>query len=367
MTRSSTSTSIVALLCMAGLAAAGCGGDPSAQGTVHSPQAAPAIPVKIVTLEQRPIARASEFIASIRSLQSTTVQPEVEGIVRRILVKSGDRVRPGMPLVQIDAERQEASVRSIEAGRAGTQADVEYWRQQVARLDALVGAGAISRQEFDQAQNSLRTAEARLAAFDAQLREGQVQLRYYRVTAPQAGVIGDIPIREGDRVTSATVLTTINANQALEAHIDVPLERAPELRVGLPVELLNADGAVIEGNAITFVSPRVDPDTQAVLAKVVLENAPPSMRDRQFIRARVIWSTSPGVTVPVVAVTRISSQYFCFVAEPQGAGLVARQRPLTVGEIQGEDYVVVRGLSPGDRVIVSGVQKLGDGAPVQAE
>jgi multidrug efflux pump subunit AcrA (membrane-fusion protein) len=91
------------------------------------------------------------------------------------------------------------------------------------------------------------------------------------------------------------------------------------------------------------------------------------MRDRQFVRARVIWSTAPGVTVPVVAVTRISSQYFCFVAEPQGGGLVARQRPLTVGEIQGEDYVVLSGLSPGDRVIVSGVQKIGDGAPVQAE
>ena len=85
-------------------------------------------------------------------------------------------MRAGTPLVQIDPEQTAASVRSTEANRAGTEADVQYWRQQVKRLESLVGAGAISRQEFDQAQNSLRTAEARLAALDAQVREGRVEL-----------------------------------------------------------------------------------------------------------------------------------------------------------------------------------------------
>ena len=92
-------------------------------------------------------------------------------------MKSGDHVRAGAPLVQINADKQQATVRSTEANRAGTEADVQYWRQQVKRLESLVGAGAISRQEFDQAQNSLRTAEARLAALDAQVREGRVELR----------------------------------------------------------------------------------------------------------------------------------------------------------------------------------------------
>jgi RND family efflux transporter MFP subunit len=348
------------------LFASGCGGDQPAQGAAP-PGGMPPMGVKTLTLEQKPIEQTSEFIATARSLRSTTVQPDAEGLVTKILVKSGDRVRAGTPLVQINADKQQAAVRSTEANRAGTEADVQYWRQQVKRLESLVEAGAISRQEFDQAQNSLRTAEARLNALDAQVREQQVELRYYRVDAPQDGVIGDIPIRPGDRVTTSTVITTIDANDALEAYIEVPLERAPELRVGLPVQLLDVDGKVASTNPITFVAPRVEPGTQSVLAKVALKDTPERLRTQQFIKARIVWRTTPGVTVPVVAVTRISGQYFCFVAEQQGPGLVARQRPLKVGEVLGDDYVVVSGVKPGEKVIVSGIQKLGDGAPVKPE
>ena len=332
-----------------------------------APQAPPPTAVKLLTLEPKPVEEASEFIATIRSLRSTTVQPEVEGIVTKIFVKSGDHVRLGTPLVQINADKQRASVGSAEANRAGTQADVEYWRQQVKRLGSLVDAGAISRQEFDQAQNTLRTAEARLAALDAQVRETQVELRYYRVDAPQSGVVGDIAVRPGDRVTPQTVITTIDENEALEAYIEVPLDRAPDLRVGLPVELLDENGKPAATNPITFVAPRVEEGTQAVLVKVLLRNAPPRIRVQQFSRARVIWRTEPGITIPIVAVNRLSGQYFCFVAEQQGEGLVARQRAVQVGEVQGDDYVVLGGLKPGDKVVVSGVQKIGDGAPIKPE
>ena len=88
-------------------------------------------------------------------------------------MKAGARVRQGDPIVQINPDKQTAAVRNVESTRAGTAADVEYWRQQVKRLDALVDAGAISKQEFDQAQNQLRTAESRLAALDAQIKRGQ--------------------------------------------------------------------------------------------------------------------------------------------------------------------------------------------------
>ena len=362
------STSLVYLFLLgaslAGSAACDRGQPAAGNGPAAGP---PPAGVTLLTLESKPIRESSEFIASIRSLRSATIQPEVDGIVRRIFAKSGDRVAAGTPLVQIDAERQEASVRSLEATRAGTEADVEYWRAHLERLRSLVDAGAISRQEFEQAQTSLRTAEARLAALDAQLREGQVQLRYFRVTAPHPGIVGDIPVRPGDRVTTATVITTIDANDALEAHIDVPLERAPELRVGLPVELLDAHGVVVATNPVSFVAPRVDTDTQAVLAKVLLKDAPAAMRVQQYAKARVIWRTTSGVTIPAVAVTRVSSQYFCFVAVPEGDGLVARQRALRVGELQGDEYVVVSGVTAGERVIVSGIQRIGDGAPVRAE
>ncbi len=323
--------------------------------------------VSTVTLQTKPLEQSSGFIATIRSIRSSTVQPEVEGVVTRIFVKSGDRVALGAPLVQIKPDKQEATVRSTEANRAAVEADVQYWTQQVKRLEALVTAGAISRQEFDQAQNSLRTAQARLSALNAQVNEQQVELQYYRVSAPQAGVVGDIPIRSGDRVTKSTMITTIDDNSALEAYIQVPIDRSPDLRLGLPVQILDADGKVLATNPVTFVAPRVDDATQTVLIKSLLREVPPTVRTQQFVRSRIVWRTAEGVTVPLTAVTRINGKYFCFVIQKGNAGTVARQRPIEVGELLGNDYIVLSGLSAGDEVIVSGIQKIGDGAPVKPQ
>ena len=348
------------------LAAACSGADTPAQGASAGP---PPTAVELRVLETKPLDQSSEFIATVRSLNSTTVQPEVEGLIQRIFVKAGDRVRLGDPLVQINADKQSAAVRNVESTRAGTASDVEYWRQQVKRLEALVDAGAISRQEFDQAQNQLRTAESRLASLDAQIKEGRVELGRYRVTAPQAGTVGDMPVREGDRVTTSTVITTIDQKEALEANIQVPLDRTPDLKLGLPVQLFNASGEVVATNPITFIAPRVDEATQTVLVKSALRETPSaSLRVQQFVRARIIWRSTPGITVPITAVTRISGQHFAFVAEPgKDGGLVARQKPVEVGELIGNDYVVKGGLKAGDKIIVSGIQKLGDGAPVKAQ
>jgi RND family efflux transporter MFP subunit len=350
---------------VASIALTGCKG--SAGAPAGAAAAPPPAAVSIVTLEPKPIERTSEFIAQLRAQRSATIQPEVEGVLTRIFVKPGQRVQPGTALVQINADKQQAAVRSTEASRAGTEADVTYWRGQVKRLEALVQAGAISRQEFEQAQNSLRTAEARLAALDAQVREGRVELEYYRVDAPQAGVVGDIVLRVGDRVTNSTVITTIDDNSALEADIQVPLDRSPDLRLGLPVQMLDAEGNVTATNPLSFVSPRVDDRTQTVLVKAILREAPPALRTQQFSRARIVWSSSPGLTIPLTAVSRVSGKYFCFVAEAADGGLVARQRPIEVGELKGNEYIVVSGLKPGERVITTGIQKLGNGAPVKAQ
>jgi RND family efflux transporter MFP subunit len=350
------------VLLLAGVAACTQSGTPSSAAGPPPPMG-----VSTVTLQKKPLEQASGFIATIRSIRSSTVQPEVEGVVTRIFVKSGDRVTLGAPLVQIKPDKQEATVRSTEASRAAAEADVQYWTQQVKRLEALVTAGAISRQEFDQAQNSLRTAQARLSAVNAQVKEQQVELQYYRVAAPQAGVIGDITIRTGDRVTKATMITTIDDNSRLEAYIQVPIDRSPDLRLGLPVQILDPDGKVLATNPVTFVAPRVDDATQTVLIKSLLREVPPTVRTQQFVRARIVWRTTDGVTVPLTAVTRINGKYFCFVVDKSNNGTVARQRPIEVGELIGNDYVVVSGLSAGEQVIVSGIQKLGDGAPVKPQ
>lgn len=323
--------------------------------------------VKIVTLENHPLEDASEFISTVRSLHSTTVQPQVEGRITKIYVKSGDVVKAGAPLLQIDPEKQAATVRNTESQRAAREADVTYWTSQVARLEALLKAGAISQNELDTAKHNLDAARANLAALDAQVREGTVQLEYYRVTAPAQGIVGDLAVREGDRVTTSTVITTIDDKSGLEAYIQVPVDRAPDARLGLPVQILDSDGKVLATNPITFVAPRVDPSTQTVLAKSLLRQLPPSVRVQQFVRTRVIWRSVPGLTIPIVSALRINGQYFVYVAESGEQGLVARQRPVQLGDVQGNDYIVKGGLKPGDRLIVAGIQKIADGAPVKAE
>ena len=316
----------------------------------------PATSVGIVTLQDKPVEVSSDFISTVRSLNSTTVQPQVDGRVTRIFVKSGDVVRAGTPIVQIDPEKQQATVQNTESQRAARIADVTYWKNQVERLQSLLTAGAISQNEYDTARHNLDAAQAQLAALDAQVREGRVQLQYYRVTAPTAGVIGDIPVREGDRVTTSTMITTIDDKAGLEAYIQVPVDQAPDLRIGLQTQILDAEGKVVASNPISFVAPRVDPATQTVLAKAMLRDAPPSVRVQQFVKVRVLWRSTPGLTVPITAVTRINGQYFCFVAEQTPNGLVAHQRPLQVGEVKGNDYIVKSGLKPGEKLIVSGIQ-----------
>jgi RND family efflux transporter MFP subunit len=351
------------------LAACNRGGAPGAAAAPAGGRGGPppAAAVTIVTLKDTPIELSSDFISTVRSLNSTTIQPQADGRVTKIFVKSGDNVRAGAPLMQIDPEKQAATVSNWESQRASRLADVTYWKAQVERLQALLKAGAISQNEFDAAQHNLSTAEANLAALDAQVREGRVQLRYYRVTAPTPGVVGDLAVREGDRVTTSTVITTIDDKSGLEAYIQVPLDRAPELRGGLPTEILDTDGKPVARNPISFVSPRADPATQTVLAKALLRETPANIKLQQFVKIRVIWRSIPGLTVPVAAVNRVNGQYFCFTAESSGAGLVARQHPIQVGEMHGNDYVVTGGLKAGDRLITSGIQKIADGAPVKAQ
>jgi RND family efflux transporter MFP subunit len=348
------------------IAGASCApGEGQAQGGPGGRGAFPPMEVKTLALELRPLPQSSEYVATIRSLRSITVQPQVDGFVRQILVRAGDRVRAGQPLIQIDPDKQQATVTATESQRLSREADLAFAKQQLARMQKLFEAGAVSRAELEQAETAHKNAEAQLAAVQSLIRENEVELQYYRVTAPSAGVVGDIPIRQGDRVTPSTIITTIDAPEGLEAYVNVPLERAMDLRPGLVVELLDSNDNVIASNPITFIASRADDATQTVLVKATLRQMPPTVRVMQYLRARIIWKNEPTLAVPIVAVTRVAGQHFVFVAEQSDNGFVARQKAVTLGDVLGEDYIVQRGLEPGARVIVSNVQKLGDGAPVK--
>ena len=325
----------------------------------------PAMPVEVVTLAERPVEQATEYVGVVKSRQSTTVQPQVEGFVTRIRVKSGDRVAPGTPLLEIDPRMQEAAVASLESQLASRKADLQQARQEADRMKTLLAAGAASQAEAELAETGLATAQAQVLATEAQLREQGVALAYHTVSAPTGGVVGDIPVHVGDRVTNSTLLTTIDKNAGLELYINVPVQEAAKLEVGLPVHLVDDRGAVFATERLSFVAASVDGATQSVLAKATLEKAE-GLRTEQFIRARVVWTALPTLTVPIVALTRLGGQHFAYVVESAEAGPVARQRAVEPGPMVGNDYVVKSGLKAGEQLIVSGIQKIGDGAPVKA-
>jgi RND family efflux transporter MFP subunit len=323
----------------------------------------PPMPVETVTLAEKPLERTSEYIASLKSRRSSTIQPQVEGFLTRIAVRSGDRVGQGTVLFEVDSGPQQAAVATLESTRAQRDAELSYATQELARTKALYAAGAVSQRELAQAETASRTAEAALRAVDEQIRQQKTELAYYRVTSPTAGTVGDIPVRPGDRVTKTTVLTTVDENDVLEIYVNVPVQQAADLKLGLPIRIEDDRGNVLATNKITFISPNVEP-TQTVLAKATLVDGRGSFRSDQLVRARIVWRAEPGLSVPLTAVTRINGQYFAYVVEKAGDKTVARQKGVTLGPLTGNDYLVLDGLKPGEQLITAGIQKIRDGAPV---
>lgn len=370
--------------------------------------------VRIATVETGIIEDSSEFVASLESRRSVTLQPRVQGQVAQIFVRSGDAVTAGTSIIQVDARQQQASVssvsaaaevarsqlenaratlKSLEAERISDQADLRLNRQEYERYATLAAQGAVARQVRDQYANRLATAQANLGAIDARItaqeatinqaekalqqaqaniREQQVQLQYYRITAPFSGVVGNIPVKIGDFVNTSTQLTTITQNQPLELNVFVPIERGSQVRKGTPVEVLDAQGKVLGISKVFFIAPSANNNTQSILIKALYENSQNLLRADQFARARVIWNQRPGVLIPTTAISRVAGETFVYVPEtPEssegGFQLVARQKRVKLGNITGNNYQVLEGLQPGDRLIVSGLLNLRDGASIVPE
>ena len=323
------------------------------------------MPVQVQEAKAVAVSDSTEYIATVKSRDSAVIMPQVEGQVTNIMVHSGERVEAGAALMEIDPLKQQATVKSQESARAAQQANLILAKQQYERAQGLSSAGVISKQELDQAKSTLDAAQAQMESLDAQVSEQQVQLHYYKVVAPRAGIVGDIPVRIGDRVTVGTQLTTVDQPGSLEAYVYVPIEHSTQLKMNLPVQVIDSEGKVLADTRVSFISPQVDNTTQTVLVKARIANGNDALRQSQFVRARVIFGTHQNPQVPILAVSRLGGQYFAFIAEPQNGGsYLARQKPLTIGETVGNDYEVRDGIKPGDKVIVSGTQFLLDGVPV---
>jgi RND family efflux transporter MFP subunit len=324
-----------------------------------------AMPVKSQVVEPISIPDSSEYLSTLKSRQSAAINPQVEGWIVKILVHSGEHVQQGQTLMAIDPQVQEATLNSQVAARNAQAANLANAQAQYERGEKLYQAGIISKQDFDTYKTTYDAALAQTKAMDAQVSQQQAQLHYYNVSAPTDGIVGDVPVHVGDRVTNTTLLTTVDQIGNLQAYIYVPVEHSRDLRLGEPVELLDENENVIARSTIFFISPEVDDTTQTVLAKAVIPNSNHTLRTDEFINARVTWRIRKGLEVPVLATQRINGQTFVFVAQAGAKGSVARQQQIQVGDIIDNNYVVLSGLKAGDHIIVGGFQFLADGMPVK--
>ena len=313
------------------------------------------------------VATSDTYVATIKSRRSATISPQVEGNITKILVVSGQAVKAGQELMEIDPLKQVATVEQQAGAQAQANASYQFNKGEVDRQKRLFEAGITSRQSYDTALQNFESSKAAYDASAAGTVTQKRQLAYYQIRAPFAGVVGDIPVHVGDHVSSAgspaMTLTTVDDPIGLEAYIYVPTERMPELKMGLPVEILNTTGELLAKSTISFLSPQVDSGLQGILVKAQVP-AGSKVRNLELVNARIIWNTTPKPTVPVLAVTQIGGQSFVYVAKAAGQGFVAHQIPVTVGDTVGNLYPVLSGLQQGDQVIVSGLQLLGEGAPV---
>src|ERR1700688_938384 len=317
-----------------------------------------AMPVKTQVIDLAAVPRADEYVATIKSRRSASIQPQVDGSLTKILVKSGDHVRAGQVLMTIDPLKQQATVDQQRSTEAQKKAILNYNKAEVDRQKGLFEGGVTSKQNYDYAVQAYENSKADWESSQAARATQERQLTYYHLTAPFAGIVGDIPVHIGDYVSPQTLLTTVDENAELEAYIYIPTERASEIRPGLPVQIVTSSGETIEKTKIYFISQQVDNGLQGVLVKAPIHKSLDTFRNAQLVKARVVWSTNPTPTVPVLAVTRIGGQSFVYVAAQSDKGTVARQRAVTLGDTIGNDYAVMDGLKGGEKVIISGIQFL---------
>ncbi len=337
-------------------------------GCKSAPPPAPppqAMPVQVAPVTLSPVPNSDSYVSTIKSRRSSTMQPQVDGNLVKIFVKSGDLVKSGQVLMRIDPLKQIATVQSQAGTQAQKKALYDYTKIEEERQRKLFEAGVVSRDTYDQATQSYENAKADYEANIALTDTQKQQLAYYDIRAPFDGIVGDIPVHLGDYVSPTTLLTTVDENADLEVYIYIPTERTSQVRLGLPVEILDSTGKVLIKSRISFLSPQVDNGLQSILAKAEVPRTAELLRNQQLVTARVTWSTSPAPVVPVLAVSLVGGQTFVYLASPKGDGYVAHQVPVQVGETVGNTYPVLGGLKPGDKVITSGLQFLQEGAPVK--
>lgn len=311
--------------------------------------------VKISTVQSGIIEESSDFIASLKSQRSVTLQPRIQGQVTQIFVKLGDSVAPGAAILQVNPtsfagisetnavpqgflvqlENARATLKTLEAQRPSFVANVQLYQQNYEKFVTLAQEGAVSRQTRNQFGDRLANAKTNLDVIDSRIQAQRAKilqaektlqqanvnipqqgnLQSDKITAPFSGTVGNIAVKVGDLVNTSTQLVNITQNRPLEVNISVPLQQGPQLRKGMPVEVMNTQGQKLGRSRVFFIAPTASNETQGILIKALFDNPNGQLRADQLVRARVFWNQRPGILIPTTAMTRIGGDTFVYVVE----------------------------------------------------
>jgi membrane fusion protein (multidrug efflux system) len=330
---------------------------------------AAALPVGVVEVALQKVPVAFEAVGRAEGSREVQVRARVAGILEKQLYTEGDSVKAGATLFQIERAPFE-----IEAAQARAALNQEIARNELAqaefeRLKGLADRRAISQKEADQAASTARQSVAAVEVARARLRQADLNLSYTTVSAPIGGITGRSQQSIGSLVqpgNDSAMLTTLTRADPIWVRFALSeaefssLRRVDAQDVAVSLEL--ADGKPYGRQAkINFASSTVDAATGTVQMRAELANPELQLLPGQFVRVRVIAGSKDAIVVPQKAVQQNEGGRYVWVATPEGK---AAQRPIKAGSWLGNDWVVLEGLKPGERVIIDNLARLRPDAPV---
>lgn len=344
------------------------GGGPGAPGAVG---------VTVTTVEPRDLPLSAELSGRAVPYRVAEVRPQVSGIVLKRLFEEGGAVEAGQQLYQIDPATYQAAAQSAEADLAKARANLKSVEAKAARYADLVKINAVSRQDYDDVVATLDQAKAQILVAQAAVQTARINLDFTKVYAPIAGRIGKSSVTEGALVTANQTSAMATITQLDPIFVDLNQSSAELARLRATaaaagnapdapavVRLLSDDGGVQPtAGQLKFTDVTVDPSTGMVQLRAEFANPRHELLPGQFVRARVEQGTlKQALLIPQPALIRNADG--STIVWVVGADNTVQPRPVQVGGAVGGEWRVAGGLNPGERVVVTGLQKIQPGAPV---